>query len=220
MTDYQQIANNALHRAKQMEYGSDFRWLPYKNKDGTNMESSIIPGDSFSAYKIRGIVRDVTPTIFAEEMWKFEETDWKQIIAEVYQFKVIESLDWHPRSKICYQINKIPFPLWNRDTVALWTLFNEEDDYWAIATSIDYETIPQYPKKYVRNILYLSSYHFSPSGDGGTEITRLMHINPMGHIPPAIVRLGASRLFTGLANLVQKVGSEGLVGSNKIQSQL
>lgn len=56
--------------------------------------------------------------------------------------------------------------------------------------SVDHPTLPDFEKtqKYVRSNCTVSAFIFAPSPDGkGTWATRVVHVDPKGSLPAAIV---------------------------------
>lgn len=209
--DYLTLGETARQLALQFE--TQAGWEEYMDKDGTTMKSLVVDKVPLKAYLLTRWCPDLPPSDFAFRMWEFKAAQWQAVTSKVEDFKVVEELqafpsnDWPLQTpmKICYQINKLPFPLWNRDTVALWTMFDEGNgSYRLVATSIEDDRHPVYTKQYVRNQLFVSSFLLTPE-KGGTLITRIMHVNPMGQIPRRVINYGAAKLHSAMAKLEQMV---------------
>jgi len=166
------------------------------------MSEIIVDGEPIKCLKVMGFIPDVEPKDLALSIWDFAEPEWKKMENTVKSFTVVEYVDGiGTKAKVCYQVNSLPWPISDRDTVALWTMFEEDDKYYFVATSVTHPDKPE-NSKLVRNTLVLGLYMIEP-GDGGTEVTRMIHINPNGSLPNAIVNKANERVYDMIKNLAE-----------------
>ncbi len=71
------------------------------------------------------------------------------------------------------QVNRLPWPIWSREAVALWYNFpSEENEYYFVSTSIEHPKAPENPKLYVRAKLSFGLYAFLPEGTHNRTINQ------------------------------------------------
>lgn len=102
---------------------------------------------------------------------------------EVIHYEIIQESD---KTRICYHINQLQWPLWPRDLVYLQTVKKEENYCGLYMFSIDSENHPIDNKKYVRTILTLSAYIIKPQNEG-SMLHRIIHLDPCGSIPVTLM---------------------------------
>eukprot|EP00005_Dracoamoeba_jomungandri_P012086 CAMPEP_0174263864 /NCGR_PEP_ID=MMETSP0439-20130205/20430_1 /TAXON_ID=0 /ORGANISM="Stereomyxa ramosa, Strain Chinc5" /LENGTH=223 /DNA_ID=CAMNT_0015349475 /DNA_START=28 /DNA_END=696 /DNA_ORIENTATION=- len=218
MDNYAELANNAFEKAKHFKDVDLNEWTVEKDSNGSIMYSLENKEDSpFAVYRVEAEIPDKTPSELVDRLWEFEEEEWQQLDSAVKTFEKVEELDFTERAKVVYQVNKVPFPLWNRDTVALWTVFNEDPAYYCVATSCTHPDKPEYPKQYVRNTLVIGMFCFEPSEEGGTKATRIIQIDPQGNIPVSLVSLTATKIHAVLERLANVTESRGIRGSKQYE---
>merc|ERR1712093_246997 len=204
MTDlsaYVTAAEKAFEQAKQLL--SDNGWTPRKQGDGCTLEERELPGEPIKAFKVEGIINRPVKEC-GDKLWNFRQAEWQKLDSDCELFNVVEEGD---DLRLVYQLNKIPWPLWQRDVSVLWRRIEEDGAFYFVATSIDNPKVPEYKDKYVRATLTFSLIALVPEGDSKTKFTRVLHVNPAGNIPAAFVNASADRMLQ-LPGKMEKVFGE------------
>jgi len=201
VAEYREAAEDALNRAKDLLERDDWN-LKKEEQTGVVMSDVTVEGEPIRCMKVMGFIPNVDAKELALAMWNFAEPEWKKMENTVKSFEVVEYLDGiGSKAKVCYQVNSLPWPMSDRDTVALWTMFEENDKYYFVSTSVIHASKPE-TSKFVRNTLVLGLYLIEPA-ENGTEVTRLIHINPNGNLPTAVVNKGNERVYDMIKNLAE-----------------
>jgi len=120
LEEYKHAAADALQRAKDLLERTDWT-VKKEDKEGVVMSDIEVTGHPIKCLKVMGFIPEVDAQQIANELWKFEEKEWKKMESTVKSFEVVEFIDGiGTKAKVCYQVNSLPWPLTDRDTVALW----------------------------------------------------------------------------------------------------
>ena len=120
LEEYKNAAADALQRAKDLLERTDWN-VKKEDKEGVVMSEIEVTGHPIKGLKVMGFIPDADAQQVANELWKFEEKEWKKMESTVKSFEVVEFIDGiGTKAKVCYQVNSLPWPLTDRDTVALW----------------------------------------------------------------------------------------------------
>jgi len=199
--EYKSQAEEAFQKAKDLLQRDDWS-LRKEDRNGAVMSELQVEGEPIKCLKVMGFIPEVAPKDLALSLWDFGEEEWKKMETTVKSFEVVQFVEGiGTKAKVCYQVNSLPWPLSDRDTVALWTMFEEEDSYYFVSTSVRHPEKPETSNR-VRNTLILGLYLVEP-GDGGTEVVRMIHINPNGNLPSALVNKGNERVYDMIKNLAE-----------------
>lgn len=118
--EYRNKAEDALQRAKDLLARDDWS-LRKEEETGVVMSEITVDGEPIKCMKVMGLIPDVKPKDIALSLWDFGETEWKKMENTVKSFNVVQYVDGiGVKSKVCHQVNSLPWPLSDRDTVALW----------------------------------------------------------------------------------------------------
>lgn len=99
-----------------------------------------------------------------------------------------------PAYKVRRQLNNLPWPCWQRETVFSQFKFDEENCTWLVGFSADHQDAPRNDSKYVRTNVELSVYKYTTIDSGTTCVQRITNINPNGSIPEFVIKTQAKRL--------------------------
>lgn len=120
---------------------------------------------------------------------------------DIVEYEIIENIDSDTR--ICRQVNKLPWPLWPRESVYFQHRFQKDEIVYILMFSVLDDRVPLNNDKYVRSTILVSGYVFIPQKNS-TMIYRIAHVDPVGNIPASIVNSTATKTSTVLRRL-QKV---------------
>eukprot|EP01120_Amphizonella_sp_Union-15-10_P006088 TRINITY_DN1900_c0_g1_i1.p1 TRINITY_DN1900_c0_g1~~TRINITY_DN1900_c0_g1_i1.p1 ORF type:complete len:236 (-),score=50.51 TRINITY_DN1900_c0_g1_i1:44-664(-) len=175
-----------------------------KFKDGTTVGSSkAFPPSPIECYRVSGIV-NASPSRLADIIWSRTKEDWQIVDDAVVEWEIKQQID--DNTRIVYQVNKLTWPLWSRDLVYVQSRAVQGDTHVIAAKSIQYEPIPEYKDKYVRAELNVSAFVFAPGPeDGKTLASRIIHVDPAGSIPTAVVNATAKKVFKFIDSLNESI---------------
>lgn len=89
-------------------------------------------------------------------------------------------------TQLCHQINKLAWPLWDRETVYLKCRKTTNSAAWIYSFSVESDAVPRKSDETVRAIINISGYVFIKDGNG-TKFYRVAHIDPCGWVPNAMI---------------------------------
>jgi hypothetical protein len=183
MTDYVALATSALEKAKTYLSG---KWIFIsENENGTTLEKQTFSDISdFSCFKLETTLNKSKDELI-RKVWNVTETTVKESDSDIYSWKQLEyGSNW----KVCHQFNTMPFPLYTRELLFTQVRFDEGHTTWLVATSIE-DHLKKGPHPYwcTRANIYMSIWGFTPLGPNRTRVSRIVHVEPGGLIPPFIV---------------------------------
>lgn len=160
-------------------------WEFVKQIDNMTMLRRFLPGSDIACFKSNGLIAANT-RMLSDYIWKTfnSEENMKVNDGNILKYEVVENIDENTR--ICHQINSLPWPLWPREFVFIQSRVIEPDGTYIYMYSVDHKKVPPQPTKYVRATINISGFVFKPK-DNECMVHRLAHIEPNGLIPTAVV---------------------------------
>eukprot|EP01100_Stratorugosa_tubuloviscum_P011607 TRINITY_DN51_c1_g1_i1.p1 TRINITY_DN51_c1_g1~~TRINITY_DN51_c1_g1_i1.p1 ORF type:complete len:203 (-),score=109.04 TRINITY_DN51_c1_g1_i1:87-695(-) len=190
MANYEQLSAESLNNFKSYINATDF--THQKVEAGISVSIRPFPGSELKMYKAEIAVNGRTPADIASKIWAFlsDANAIKQADDKITEIRNLQSVS--PNISIDYQIHSLPWPLWARDMVLMRSHFEEGGVHYVWFSSVTHAGAPEYPDKYVRGRVTLSGYRLSPTATG-TQLTRIVHVDPAGSLPTSVVDALASR---------------------------
>eukprot|EP01128_Nolandella_sp_AFSM9_P004079 TRINITY_DN1789_c0_g1_i2.p1 TRINITY_DN1789_c0_g1~~TRINITY_DN1789_c0_g1_i2.p1 ORF type:complete len:245 (+),score=43.82 TRINITY_DN1789_c0_g1_i2:104-736(+) len=185
-----------LVTCKEYYEASDYE-LKYET-DGIKMETKVYPVSPIPCFRCSGYI-DATPSEVCDFYWSLPAQPQEDFDKSVYEWQVAKVID--SENRILYQKNKVPWPLWDRESLVSQTKYTESDGtIFVVAGSTEIPTdVKLDPSNYVRATVYMGALIFKPEGTG-TRFTRLLLTDPEGNIPTVIVTMVAD----GMKNMIIK----------------
>lgn len=166
-------------------------WEDVNNSNGVNTRRKFLPDSTYACFRSTGII-DRHLDELVEATWKtFDNLENnRQFDADIDQYQIVKNIDENTR--LCYQVNKLPWPLWSRDMVYIQHRLEKNGVVYILMYSVDTDSVPRYDDKYVRSTINISAYTFEKSNIG-TIINRFVHVEPAGNIPATLVNSYANK---------------------------
>lgn len=109
-----------------------------------------------------------------------------------------------PTERCVYQVNKLTWPIWNRSFCTLFFKYERGEQTIIGYTAMEHPDFPEKPKDDVRGKVSFTGNILTPV-DGKVKIQRIMHIDPAGSIPTALInRLGGRQIVDYLLHIESK----------------
>jgi len=177
----------------------DDNWEIIGQTDDIITQKKFIPDINIACFKSTGII-NAYPSELMAFVWNIckNEQNMKRNDGDILKYQIIKNLDSDTR--ICHQINKLPWPFWNRDVVYLQMRIHDDSRSAIIMYSIDYECIPEQNDKSVRAKINILSYVFEPC-TRGCKVSLIVHVDPGGNIPAGIVNSYTGKTY----NMIKKM---------------
>lgn len=173
-------------------------WETVNEANGITSQRKMMSGSNIACFKSFGLVN-----AGAEKLKSFvwnvydNELSMKKYDPEMLRYQIIEDLSVSPNSgelaRLCYQINKLPWPLWSRDLVYLQRSFDTPDGSFILMYSVESNATPRQDDKYVRANINISAYGFTQVDVNRCMVYRIAHIDPAGLIPTNVINSYASK---------------------------
>ena len=163
-------------------------------------ETLPVPGSSINCFRSSARIK-ATAADIVDYVWHTYDSRELMEDDEILEYEIVENIT--PNARVCRQVNKLPWPLWPRETVYIQHRFEHEGVVYILAYSVDHPKAPLQPTKYVRSISRVSGYVLMPSTDG-TLVYRIAHVDPAGYIPASIVNSCATKTTVVLHRLAIK----------------
>eukprot|EP01098_Paradermamoeba_levis_P000145 TRINITY_DN1014_c0_g1_i1.p1 TRINITY_DN1014_c0_g1~~TRINITY_DN1014_c0_g1_i1.p1 ORF type:complete len:203 (-),score=59.66 TRINITY_DN1014_c0_g1_i1:49-657(-) len=190
MTNYDAILDPVEQKVRALLKETE-GWTLFSETDGIITSSKPLEGCSVNCFRGVGFVK-TTPKKALDLVLSFGLKEWQALDAAQLSWEVIEQVNDHER--VVYQVNKLPWPLWSRDTVTVSRWTEDADGSWIfVHTSVDHPKKPEDTQNYVRAKVVLSAYLFE-AAEGGTRMHRIAQIDPAGNIPSAVVNMQAGKV--------------------------
>ena len=180
-------------------------WKSEKAPEGVSLLTKELPGSKIHAIRAEISIEGVTAKECNEILAKFTKEDWGTLDegAKMTEYDIVEQID--ANTKVNYEVESFPFPLWARDFVMITKTEEQKDkSQLFIATSIDHPSKPENPKQYVRGNTIVASFLFTDSQDGKTtQAVRVLHADPNGDIPTSLI----NRAEAGFGNSMPRLSA-------------
>jgi len=90
-------------------------WKVEKEADGGVLSTKPVEGSSVNAVRAVGIIHGKKAQDLQERLWGFRKEDWKKWSDDIEEWKIVQEID--DTTRVIYQLNSLPWPLWSRDVV-------------------------------------------------------------------------------------------------------
>ena len=133
---------------------------------------------------------------------------WASTKESVQEFDP-DTLEWEFRTvgefRVISQLSKLGWPIWNRSFVTAWFVHRASEQrvimlYFSVADP----EYPEKPKDNVRGTVTFMGEALTQQADGSALFERVMHVDPAGNLPAALVNRLAGREVIGFLNHVEK----------------
>lgn len=200
--DYKQLADENLKLFKDLLNECSTEWTTVNDADGVVLEAKPRAGSEIKCYRVRGQVARQAKEV-ADAFWAWGKAEWQKLASDVQDFEVVvPRLNDDADQRILYQRTALPWPLWHRDVCMFnWKVQDEEGVQYVLFKSVEHEKVPEKPKEYVRATVLIGGYAFMPDGESSCKVVRIVHLEPNGSIPAAIVNMKANDLHSQLKSL-------------------
>ena len=181
---------------------NDSKWTLINESNGITTESKFLEGSTIACFRSYCIIR-ATPDVI-NDVWN-GYNDIESIMIHdpnVIEYKVIKNINNDTR--INYQVNKLPWPLWSREIVYKQHRVLNGNKNYILSYSVDDEILPN--QKYVRAQVHIAAYVFEKLEPNLTKITRIVHVEPKGIIPSSIINTYADKNLFMLRKLLSVYG--------------
>jgi hypothetical protein len=159
-------------------------------------ESIQMDDSGFLCVKASGMI-NCSATEALDYTWNFTRSadNVLKVDDTITSYKIIEEKD---NLRKFYQANKLPWPLYPRDLVAMSHKLNNDQSI--LMYSVPHEVIDT---NCVRSDLTVSVHAFKDKGDK-CKVIRIAHLNPNGSIPSAIVNMYTDKVAVMIKVLQEK----------------
>ena len=192
---YLQKANKILGNSKHKLVEKN--WNIISNKNNIILESKEYPKIcSVPCYRLNSIINKSQGDLL-NKIWFTNEKKMMKEDSDIIEWKILESgNNW----RICRQINKSTWPVWERETVFAQVLIYDNDNIWIVAFSVDHPKAPLQDNKYVRVIVHTSVYGIIKSTNQSSYVWKLSQIDPGGSINASMVDIYSNKLIDIVEN--------------------
>lgn len=140
-------------------------------------------------YRIDTVI-DKKSSELVDKIWNTDYDSAKVDDPDIIDWNIIDSGDdW----KVIRQTNKMPWPVWTRESVVAQVKIVDGETVWIVAFSVEHKNAPRDDYNYVRTNVCMSVYGFTDCDDK-TEAYRMAQIDPCGAIPVYVVNSYAGKL--------------------------
>jgi len=180
-------------------------WAEAKKKGGDTLYSKKYDDCPINCFKVVGVVEGVKPQQLVDMMWAWREEKWKLIDPQIDTWQIIDEID--DNNRVIHQTSKLTWPIHNRDMVMASGRIHESDGTHALVfRSVTHDKAGE-KEGVVRATVLMSGWVFSPEGDG-TKVNRIVHVNPEGHIPAAVVNHFSKSILKAIACIREAAASQ------------
>lgn len=176
-------------------------WELFKFENGISTERKYLKNSDIACFRSSAYI-DTSAEDLLDYVTKIYDTfeSVNQYDQDVVQYEIIKKLT--DESRLCYQINSMPWPIWFRDLLYIQIIKKIDNAYWFYMYSVESDIKPKDESKYVRAIVNISAYIFFPE-NSGCRIYRIAHIDPSGSIPTNLINNYADKTSTVIKRLKQ-----------------
>jgi len=170
------FCTSSVARAQPLDF--NFDWKLKRDRDGIQVYLSRVKGSKFKAIRSTMDVKAQTNSLVALVMDLPNCSNWAAMCKEAYIQQRLSLTESY-----VYTRNDIPFPVRDRDVVALvkWS----QDRISGKVSMVSRATKGKFPKKkgIIRIEDAVSEWHFTPLKDGLVRVESFAHIDPNGVTP-------------------------------------
>lgn len=188
-------------------------WIPVALDDNikstVTMDQKHFDGFPLSHYRANTIV-NISKDRLCNMEWNMIFEEAKLYETNITEYSVLEennNLDYKGVSgitidspcKIKRQVNSLPFPFNDRESIFAQYMFIDDSSY-IIGFSVDHPSAPL-TDEFVRTTIPITAFKFTTLGENRTLVQRLVNVDPNGYIPEFIIRSQAHKLTEALYKL-------------------
>ncbi len=164
---------------------TDQSWQAVQTINSIKVEKKMIPNSDIACFKSSGIVNAKADDLI-KYVWNIYNTKENVQVfdTDITEYNIVCKLD--SQTRICRQVNKLPWPMWPRESVYIQYVGSEANQSYIIMFSVECEEVPVQTDKFVRSNINISAYIFEPC-ESCTMIHRIAHIEPCGNIPSSLI---------------------------------
>jgi hypothetical protein len=178
----------------------DNSWTHVQTVNGITIEKKMLTGSEIACFQSKGIINCKFEELM-QYVWNIynDKENVCYFDPDVTEYAIIKNIDDH--TKICRQVNSLPWPMWSRESVYLQKKITNVDASYIIMYSVDLDDVPVQPNKYVRSNINISAFVFEPY-ESCTMVRRIVHIDPAGNIPISIINSYATKTTNVISHLM------------------
>jgi len=153
-----------------------------------------MPGSAINCFLVTSLLGG-KPEDLAKKVYSWGLEEWNAFANDLDKFDVVDTFTNEYR--VIYQVNKMPWPIWARDSCMLNGYFVENNKHYIISISTVYSKCPENPTQYVRATVLHSAFIFEQDKDDKnlTRFIRLLQVDPNGSIPNTLVNTQSRSLL-------------------------
>ncbi|XWV25822.1 START domain containing protein [Tupanvirus soda lake] len=192
-----QVSDEKLTFLNQLVDDND--WEVVLESEGITTQKKILHGSDIACFRSYGVVNADMDDLM-EYVWNTYSSfdSVRSYDLDVSEYGIISNLDQNTR--ICRQVNSLPWPMWPRETVYLQRSEDCAGASYIYMYSVECNEVPRQDNKYVRAIINISAYVFRPTIDG-CMVYRIAHVDPCGLIPVSLVNSYATKTTNMIRHL-------------------
>ncbi|XWV24590.1 START domain containing protein [Tupanvirus deep ocean] len=177
----------------------DNNWEVVLESEGITTQKKMLPGCDIACFRSFGVINSEKNSL-VEYVWNtysnFDSV--RSYDLDVSEYGII--CDFDDNSRVCRQVNSLPWPMWPRETVYLQKREDIGGASYIYMYSVECNEVPRQDNKYVRATINISAYVFRPTIDG-CMVYRIAHVDPCGSIPVSLVNSYATKTTNMIRHL-------------------
>jgi hypothetical protein len=183
MQEYKNRANKILDNT--FRTLMDDKWISFSETDSIKIETRELSNTTINAFKASGMINK-NADVLVDYIWNANEEVSRRHDPDISEYRLVEYSNDH---KVTRQLNKLVWPLWDRETVYYQTKIYLGESIWIVGFSIDHPKCPHDETQHVRTILNYSVYGFVPNplNNRQTTVYKVIHLDPNGNIPSQLI---------------------------------
>jgi len=171
----------------------DQNWKLELDENELRGERQIVSYSPIELFKGRGPIPELTPLQARNTLWDFDTLKiWQMYDPDLAEWDVLGSVNEDVR--IIWQVNKLGFPISNRELVLLQIRFDRDG-----LSGIAYKSLPDDEvfapeSSHVRSTAIVNGFIFEED-NSKTYATRIIQIDPNGQLPSKVVNYFATGCY-------------------------
>jgi hypothetical protein len=169
---------------------ADDNWVAVSDSNDILTQKIAVHDSDLACFRSYGMV-DAKMEKITDFLWDAysSEKQMQEADPDIVCYQIVEQID--DNNRICYQHNKLPWPLWPRELLYLQSKIINDTESTILMYSIDSDKIKG-NKKCTRAIINISAFIIEQKEEG-CMIYRVAHIDPCGLIPKGVVNRQAGK---------------------------
>lgn len=169
----------------------DKEWICISNQDDIITEQKNVENANMCCLRYYSII-NAKPEELQSHIWDiYKKMDTiKQFESTLENYCVVKYYD--DNTRLCYETNKLPWPLWPRELVYLQRRIRNNGTLYILMYSVEPPEIVCDKNKYVRAYINVSAFILKPYVNK-TLLYRVMYFDPAGVIPSSLITTYATR---------------------------